>query len=165
MDILFKDEDYVFSYRVSGIMIHEGKILLQKPENEDGYSFVGGHVAIGETTAEALVREYKEETGIDVVIERLFAVGEVFFSWGKRPCHQISLYYLVKPADPALIPQADIFKGTDEIESKKFKIDFCKIPLSKLESLTVYPKEILPVILNPTDNVFHFVSKQVEIMK
>ena len=30
-DILFKQDDFIFSYRVAGILMHEGKILLQRP--------------------------------------------------------------------------------------------------------------------------------------
>ena len=44
MDILFKNDDFVFSYRVGGILKHNGKILLQRPKNDD-YSIIGGHVA------------------------------------------------------------------------------------------------------------------------
>ena len=29
MDILFKQDDFVFSYRVGGVLIRDGKILLQ----------------------------------------------------------------------------------------------------------------------------------------
>ena len=29
-DILFKTDDYVFSYRVGGLLIHNGKVLMQK---------------------------------------------------------------------------------------------------------------------------------------
>jgi len=36
-DILFKTEEFVFSYRVAGILIKDKKILLQKPINDDGY--------------------------------------------------------------------------------------------------------------------------------
>lgn len=43
-DILYKTDDYVFSYRVAGILIRQGKVLLQKPKNDDGYSIPGGHV-------------------------------------------------------------------------------------------------------------------------
>ena len=46
MDILFKNDDFVFSYRVGGILKHNGKILLQRPENDD-YAIIGGHVEIG----------------------------------------------------------------------------------------------------------------------
>ena len=35
MDILFKNDDFVFSYRVGGILKHNGKILLQRPKNDD----------------------------------------------------------------------------------------------------------------------------------
>ena len=44
MDILFNNDDFVFSYRVGGILIRNGKILLQRPKNDD-YSIIGGHVA------------------------------------------------------------------------------------------------------------------------
>ena len=51
MDILFKNDHFVFSYRVGGILIRNGKILLQRPKNDD-YSIIGGHVAAMETSIE-----------------------------------------------------------------------------------------------------------------
>ena len=53
MDILFKKDDFVFSYRVGGILIHNEKILLQRPKNDD-YAIIGGHVAAMETSMETL---------------------------------------------------------------------------------------------------------------
>ena len=44
MDILFKQDDFVFSYRVGGVLIRDGKILLQRPKDDD-YAIIGGHVA------------------------------------------------------------------------------------------------------------------------
>lgn len=69
-DILFHTTDYIFSYRVGGILLQDNKILLQKPQNE-GYSIIGGHVAFGETTEETLRREFKEELGADIVVNNL----------------------------------------------------------------------------------------------
>ena len=60
MDILFKQDDFVFSYRVGGVLIRDGKILLQRPKGDD-YSIIGGHIAAMETTEETLKREYTEE--------------------------------------------------------------------------------------------------------
>lgn len=51
MDILFKNDDFVFSYRVGGILKHNGKILLQRPKNDD-YAIIGGHIAAMETSME-----------------------------------------------------------------------------------------------------------------
>lgn len=54
---------------VGGIVIREGKILLVKRRNEPGrgkWSIPGGLVELGETLEQAVIREFKEETGLDV---------------------------------------------------------------------------------------------------
>lgn len=160
-DILFKTDDFVFSYRVAGILIYDNKILLQKPLNDDGYSLIGGHVLVGETTDISLIREFKEEIGADISIDRLFAVGEIFFPWGKRPCHQISLYYNIKLRDTALIPVDGIFNGIDCLENKKFSIDFCWVPLDEIKNIKLYPEELVSYILEDKKEIIHFVSKQI----
>lgn len=89
-DILFKTEDFVFSYRVGGILIRNGKILLQKPKDDD-YAIIGGHISSMETTKEALKREFEEELHANIEVDNLLAIGEIFFQWGNRPCHQVLL--------------------------------------------------------------------------
>ena len=83
MDILFKKEDFVFSYRVGGILIRNGKILLQRPKNDD-YAIIGGHVAAMETSMETLKREFEEELHAKIEIDNLLAIGEIYFPWGNR---------------------------------------------------------------------------------
>lgn len=61
-DILFRTEQYVFSYRVAGICIQNGKVLLQKPTNDNGFAFPGGHAAFGETNAKELLGSLEEGT-------------------------------------------------------------------------------------------------------
>jgi len=61
----------VFFVCVDGIFIKDGKILLLKRNVEPfkGYwHLVGGHVEENETLREALKREFKEETNLDVEI-------------------------------------------------------------------------------------------------
>ena len=84
-DILFKKDGFIFSYRVAGIAVQNGKVLLQKPTNEDFYAFPGGHVEFGETNEETLIREFKEEIGADIKVGDLQWVAEVFFSLGRKP--------------------------------------------------------------------------------
>jgi mutator protein MutT len=62
---------------VGAIIIHEGKILLEKRKNAPGkgrWSIPGGLVEIGESTEHAVTREVKEETGLDVEEPRLVDV-------------------------------------------------------------------------------------------
>lgn len=69
--------------------------MLQKPEDDD-FAIIGGHVRPFETAEQALRREFAEEIHTEIAAERLAAVGEIFFPWGKKPCHQISFYYIVR---------------------------------------------------------------------
>ena len=57
-DLLFRTDDFIFSYRVAAIICRDGKYLLQRPAGTDEYAFPGGHVAYGETNAETLAREF-----------------------------------------------------------------------------------------------------------
>lgn len=160
MDILYRDDDFVFSYRVGGILIHNGKVLLQCPKNDD-YAIIGGHAARMETSEETLKREYEEELHAKIEVDRLLAVGEIFFPWGKRTCHQICLYYMVRLTEES-IPMDGVFHGFDALDNERIDLDFCWVPLESLRAGTkVYPLELIPHILAPKQDVIHFVSKQI----
>lgn len=150
-DILFKTDDYVFSYRVGGLLIHNGKVLMQKAVDDDGYAFIGGHVAFGETTAETIVREFKEEIGADIKVERLFMVSENFFPWGTCPCQQINLYYLVSLKNETQIPLDKNFKALDELGNERIELDMCWIPLEDVPGKNIYPPQAKECIVNPPD--------------
>ncbi len=159
-DILYKNDDFVFSYRVGVILIRDGRILLQKPKDDD-YAVIGGHVCGMETGAEALKREYREELHAEIEADRLMAVGENFFPWGKKPCHQICLYYSVRLLDSA-IPLEGTFHGYDELDNERVDLDFCWLPLEALKRGTkVYPLELIPFLIAPRKEIIHFVSRAI----
>lgn len=83
-DIIFKTDTGVFSYRVAGICVQNGCVLLQTTTGEDrSFAFPGGHVSFGETNTQTLLREFKEEIGADIVVGDLKWVAEVFFFLGR----------------------------------------------------------------------------------
>ncbi len=160
-DILFKAEDFVFSYRVGGLLIRDGKILLQKPK-DDEYAIIGGHVSSFETSAEALKREFEEELHAEIEVGDLFAVGEIFFPWGEKPCHQIAMYYKVHLLDEDAIPLGGVFHGYDELDHERIDLDFCWVPLEALKrGVKVYPLELVPHILKNESGIAHFVSREI----
>ena len=158
-DILFKTEDWVFSYRVAGICIHEGRVLLQKPTNDTAFAFPGGHVAFGETNEETLIREFREEIGAEIRVGELKWVAEVFFPWGSRPCHQICLYYMVELQEEHT-PREGSFRGTEELENRSFALEFHWVPLEEAAELELYPTQCRELLGKLHEGVRHFVYEE-----
>lgn len=159
MDILFRTEDYVFSYRVAGICIQNGKVLLQKPSNDTAFAFPGGHVTLGETNAQTLIREFQEEIGADISVGELKWVGEIFFPWGRKPCHQICLYYMVEIRSDS-IPQEGMFLGKEQIEGRNFNLEFHWVPMAELKNIEVYPTNVVELMEQIDGGVQHFIYRE-----
>lgn len=125
-----------FSYRVGAIIIEDGKVLLATNDSVEYYYSIGGGVHFGETSREAVLREVKEETGVDYEIDRLAFVHENFFveqcglNKGKR-FHELSLYYLMKS------------RGATDIDSDSYCADGKEylewVPIDKLKDYKVFP--------------------------
>lgn len=158
-DILLPVEEGLFSYRVAGILIYQNKLLLQKPLDDDGFAFPGGHIVFGETHAQTLEREFLEETGVRVSVDRLFAVGEIFFSWNKKHCQQISLFYFVKPQSPDELPVSD-FYALDEAGGCRADLMFHWVALDDLETIQLYPPQLARPLREGTRDVLHFVYRE-----
>ena len=56
------------------ILSQSGKILLQKRADKGTWGLPGGALELGESALEALVREFYEETGVEVRVEKLLNV-------------------------------------------------------------------------------------------
>ncbi|MBI4319104.1 MAG: NUDIX domain-containing protein [Chloroflexi bacterium] len=59
------------------VVIDNGKVLLNRRDvapQRGLWSFPSGYVDLGETVEEAAVREVKEETGVDICLDRLVGV-------------------------------------------------------------------------------------------
>lgn len=96
-DYNLKEEDVERKViRVKGLLINSnGKILLA--HNNDTYQFPGGHLEDNEQMDECIIREVKEETGIDVKVEeRPFLCIRTFdndyFGTGKKVLNSIYYY-------------------------------------------------------------------------
>lgn len=164
-DILFDHGSARFSYRISAIIVHDGRVLLQCPVGTEDYAFIGGHVAFGETAAQTLLREIREELHADASVGPLMAVGEVYIDWGccpdgsPRHCHQIGLYFHTE-VDMAQLPSGDSFHGFDEAGGERFDLMFHWVPLEKLRTMTVYPPEVAAHLLSGSHEVLHFVYSE-----
>lgn len=158
-DILFKTDGHVFSYRVAGLLVQNNKILLQRDKLGD-HAVPGGHVSFMETTEETLKREFLEEIQAEIGVDQLLAVQENFFMWGSKPCHQVHFYYQIH-LEEENIPLEGEFPVCDQLGDLRVDLDFVWVPLEKLKSISVYPREI-EKLLEKRDGVMHFVSSELE---
>ncbi len=73
------NQDYIFNIRITGILIENNEILLvqQKLSDKRNWSLPGGRLEKGETLSQGLIREMKEETGLDVELVRMLYVCDV----------------------------------------------------------------------------------------
>jgi 8-oxo-dGTP pyrophosphatase MutT (NUDIX family) len=161
-DIIFKTDDYVFSYRVAGLLVHNNKILLQRLINDTAYALPGGHVELGETNEETLIREFKEEINANVRVVSLQWVGEIFFPWpsGNKPCHQICLYYKIELTDDKCIPLQGAFLGIEQLEDGSFKLEFSWVDIDRISDIELYPVDAKNLLAQGFQGVKHFVYKE-----
>lgn len=76
-----------------GVCLRAGHLLLCLPAKGDRSYLPGGHIEFGETGRRALVREIKEELGLDATAGDFLAVSEDTFEQNGEPHCEINLIY------------------------------------------------------------------------
>lgn len=108
-----------------GILLNDrGQVLLNLRTDTHNWSLPGGYLEYGETYAQACVREYKEDSGVDVEIVRflkIFDQGEVHYPNGDVT-QTISALYQVKQIGGQVLQSA-----TDETVKLAY-FDFDQLP-------------------------------------
>lgn len=85
------------------VIIHEGKFLVTTIDDgvrEPFYTFLGGHLGLGETLMECVERETWEEVGIKVAPTKLLYVVENFFLRSRSKLHEVGYYFICQPIEP-----------------------------------------------------------------
>ena len=81
--------------RPTGILIEDGRILVVKQyvTEKRNWSLPGGRLVAGETIEQCLVREWKEETGLDVAVKELLYVTDRF---SRSNTHTVHMTFLLE---------------------------------------------------------------------
>lgn len=154
-DWIFTTEEYTCDLRVAAVLVKDNKILVQRDKDGSEYALPGGHVKMGETLEDGLIRETMEEMGVQIECKKLLWSEECFWEWNGRQAHNISFYYLVELCDGFEIPD------TGEFVSQK---DNCNVvigwmPIEQIQKVTIYPEFLKGEIYHLDGPIKHFVSK------
>jgi len=110
--------------RVTGVVVEDGRILLLNQDTGSGrsWSLPGGKLEAGETLTQALVREMKEETGLDVEPGRLLYICD------HVPAEVVHITFEARRASGTL---GDIEAGADTTPIRGMEF----VPVPKLPEL------------------------------
>jgi ADP-ribose pyrophosphatase YjhB (NUDIX family) len=90
---------------VARMMREDGKLFLCEFTHDNGkkfYRMAGGGIEVGETAAEALKREFKEEFGVNIIVGgRVAVVENLFIGDDGAQGHEIVFIFDAKFADAA----------------------------------------------------------------
>ena len=103
---------------IRGVLLLNGKILLVKESADGKWSLPGGWADIGYSPREVIIKEFKEETGLDVVPEKLLAVFDK-----KMHAHPPQLFYVYKFVFLCTAVSTEIKKGFDILNVDYFDIN------------------------------------------
>jgi 8-oxo-dGTP diphosphatase len=115
--------------RVNGVLIQNNEILLIKHRMDEGRYFwnvPGGGMEYGTSAVDNLKREYLEETGLQIQIDRYLGTYEHL----SPPLHAIELFFevsvtggeLVKGTDPELAPDKQLITEISFLNIEKLAL-------------------------------------------
>ena len=139
--LIIRQDSLRFVYRVAGVAVHAGRVLLHRAEDDDFWALPGGRGEMLEPSTETLRREMGEETGLAVTVDRLLWVVENFFDYGKKTYHELGLYFLMTfTPDSPVWTYGQSFEGQELFpDGRVLKLIYQWWPLADLDTITVYP--------------------------
>lgn len=148
-DISFCVDGGKFNFRVSCVILAESgrKVLLHRKKSDAFWNLIGGRTAMGESSAEAIQREIREEIGCNCHIRQLLSVAENFFCVSGKPYHEMLMTFsgeLTEPIDPANI-ESDMeirWFDPDQIDAIAIQPEFSK---TIIQEACRNPNSVLPV--------------------
>mgnify|MGYP005768429315 CR=1 FL=1 len=144
-DIKIKTKNGKFRLRVSGMLIEDDRLLVHETQKFIGCCLPGGHVEIGESTKQAMLREMREELKIDVEIIDLFCINENIYITDGKVNQEINYYYKLKSLSK-LPKNSFTIKEIDKGVEKEHKFHWIKI--EDLDKENFKPNHISKIIRN-----------------
>lgn len=158
--IRFDERDRRFNYRIAGVAIHDGSVLLHRAEHDSFWTVPGGRAEHGESAEQTLRREMREELETDVEVVRLLWLVENFFELDRRQYHELALYFLIRFPGRSLPRSSASFDRTDN--DTLFRFAWHPLSADALAALPLFPAFLPQGLIDLPASVVHIVERQRE---
>ncbi|MGV3576994.1 MAG: NUDIX hydrolase [Devosia sp.] len=82
-----------FNFRVAGIIIADGHVLICREDDDDYAMLPGGRVELGEDSLLSLTREIAEEIAMPAEVGPMIATSESFYRREGEDFHELGFFY------------------------------------------------------------------------
>lgn len=148
MDLRFLVDGMKLNVRVGIMIIKDNKILLHKNDNNDNYCLPGGGIQFLESSEEAIIREIKEETGLDIRVDEFVSTIENLFEKEGIKFHEI--YFIYKGS---FVDDVDTTKIINNIEGKPIKYGF--VDIDRIDDYYILPVVSKDLIKNSKSHIIN----------
>ena len=133
--VMFSNGEITFMYRVGGIAVRDGRLLVEHFVRRSLCFVPGGRVEYGENAVQALSRELQEEFGGDVRIGRLAIVTDHLFELDGVRYQEVGMYFMME------FPPGHYILGREgKFEAEEPNLVYQWLPLNELEEAELFPR-------------------------
>ena len=141
--VMFSNGEITFMYRVGGIAVHDGRLLVEHNVKHDFCFVPGGRVEYGENAVQALSRELDEELGGGVQVGRLVIFYDLLFELDDIRYQEVGLCFLLEfPSEHPILGREGKFEAAEP------NLVYEWLSLDDLEGAELFPRFLRDLALD-----------------
>ncbi len=138
---------------VLGVFLNQGKILVfqgkDKVKDETFFRPLGGGVEFGETSENALIREIREELGLEIKEPEYLGTLENIFVYQGEPGHEVVLIYDAQFVDPKVYEETNLHYV--ESDGEDLRCQWLALEDVERQQLRLYPHGLYQLLMEKLD--------------
>lgn len=145
----FTDGNKKLNIRSVAVIINNNCVLIHREKSDNFWALPGGRVEFFENSDDTLIREMKEELGLNAKVIRHLWCCENFFEYDNKKYHELSNYYLTEFVDNIDVQHNMKMVSVDT----ETELEFKWVSLDTIKDIILYPIFLKDRLLNLPDKL------------